>query len=92
MLMPLAEGRPSSSQQNSSRGLPEPSDSNPWPLGRLSQRSSKPDKSAVNQDLIRHEQIRRNSEFNTSGGFEFPDEIASAYIGMNGTNGGFAYR
>ena len=31
----------------------------------------------VNQDLIRHEQVRRNSEFGTSGGFEFPDERAS---------------
>jgi hypothetical protein len=27
--------------------------------------------------LIRHEQVRRNSEFGTSGGFEFPDERAS---------------
>jgi hypothetical protein len=31
----------------------------------------------VNQDLIRHEQVRRNSEFGTSGGFEFPSERAS---------------
>jgi hypothetical protein len=30
----------------------------------------------VNQDLIRHEQGGRNSEFGTSGGFEFPDERA----------------
>ena len=31
----------------------------------------------VNQDLIRREQVSRNSEFGTSGGFEFPDERAS---------------
>jgi hypothetical protein len=30
----------------------------------------------VNQDLIRHEPVGRNSEFGTSGGFEFPDERA----------------
>jgi hypothetical protein len=30
----------------------------------------------VNQDLIRHEQFGRNSEFGTSDGFEFPDERA----------------
>jgi hypothetical protein len=35
------------------------------------------DGNGVNQDLIRHEQVRRNSEFGTSGGFEFPDERAS---------------
>jgi hypothetical protein len=27
--------------------------------------------------VIRHEQVRRNGEFGTSGGFEFPDERAS---------------
>jgi hypothetical protein len=31
----------------------------------------------ITVDLIRHEQARRNSEFGTSGGFEFPDERAS---------------
>jgi hypothetical protein len=31
----------------------------------------------ITADLIRHEQARRNSEFSTSGGFEFPDERAS---------------
>jgi hypothetical protein len=45
---------------------------------------------SVNQDLIRHEQFRRNSEFGTSGGFESLTKEVRSYIGMNGTNGGFA--
>jgi hypothetical protein len=32
---------------------------------------------SAGQDLIRHEQVRRNSEFGTAGSFEFPDERAS---------------
>src|SRR5258708_2271202 len=33
---------------------------------------------------------QRNSEFGTSGGFEFLTRELRSYIGMNGTNGGFA--
>ena len=39
---------------------------------------------------IAHEQVRRNSEFGTSGGLNSLTRELRSYIGMDGTNGGFA--